>query len=286
MQYNDSGFRAWPNDFANSTSLEAERRVVLDSSGNLAYAGATQLGLGTLEVRTEATDTTGTVRLWNVAGTRFMTAAGAISNNADVFAAANGKVAATGTIRIGRNVGGAATADGDQIEVLPDAAAAELSVAVAASAAVTNTTTETAFDNGSYTIPANGVKAGDVIRIRAQAIATATNSTDTLTVKLKIGSTVIATSGAVDVANNDIAYFDVDLVVRTVGASGTIVAAGVVGLGVEGTVTAKPLKLASTAIDTTAAMTLSVTATWSVANAGNSCRLDVLNIQHLPRVAA
>ena len=36
-----------------------------------------------------------------------------------------------------------------------------------------------------------------------------------------------------------IAYFDIDLVVRTVGASGTIVACGIVGLGVEGTATAK-----------------------------------------------
>lgn len=152
-------------------------------------------------------------------------------------------------------------------------------VATAASAAVTNTVTETTFDNSGVTIPASSLSAGDVIRVRAQGIATATNSTDTLTVKLKLGSTVVATTGAVDSANNDIFYIDFDIAVRTVGATGTIVAAGLVANGVQGTVTAKPALLASTTVDTTASLALGVTATWSVANSGNSCRLDVCDIQ-------
>lgn len=146
----------------------------------------------------------------------------------------------------------------------------------AASSNVSNTTTETAFSNGTVTIPANNLKAGDIIRVRGQGICPSTNSTDTLTIKLKIGSTVIVTTGAVDVANNDIFYFEATLVVRTIGASGTLVATGVVALGVEGTVTAKPFKLASTTIDTTAALTITVTATWSVASASNTVRQDVL----------
>lgn len=149
---------------------------------------------------------------------------------------------------------------------------------VAASTAVTNTTTETAFDK-AVNIPANTLKVGDVIRVRAQAIATATNSTDTLDLQLRLGTTDILATGAVDVANNDIGYIDADIVIRTIGASGTMVAAGVVALGVPGTVTAKPKLMASTAIDTTAAISVNVSATWSVANAGNSCRLDVLDVQ-------
>lgn len=158
--------------------------------------------------------------------------------------------------------------------------ATTLSATVAASSAVSNTTSETNFDT-TIVIPANTLKAGDVIRVRAQGIATATNSTDTLTAKLKLGSTAIAATAAQDVANNDIFWFDFDIVVRTVGASGTMVAGGVQGIGASGTATAKTTNLASTAVDTTAAITVQVSATWSVASTGDSCRLDILTVQVL-----
>lgn len=152
--------------------------------------------------------------------------------------------------------------------------------AVAASAAVTNTTTQTAFDK-AHTIPANSLRAGDIIRVRAQGIATATNSTDTLAATLRLGNTDVVATPAVDVANNDIFYLDVDIVIRTVGAGGTFVAAGAVANGASGTATCRPANKASTAVDTTADISVNVTATWSVANAGNSCRLDVLDVQVL-----
>ena len=156
-------------------------------------------------------------------------------------------------------------------------------VAVAASTALTASSTETNFDNSVVTIPANTLRVGDVIRVRAQGICTATNSTDTFTAKIKLGSTVILSTGAVDVANNDIFYLEADAVVRTIGSSGTVVAAGVQALGAEGTVTAKPGKLASATADTTGAITLAVSGQWSSTSAGNSCRLDVCNIEILHR---
>lgn len=156
-------------------------------------------------------------------------------------------------------------------------------VAVAASTALTASSTETNFDNSVLTIPANTLRAGDVIRVRVQGICTATNSTDTFTGKIKLGSTAVISTGAVDVANNDIFYFDAEIVVRTTGASGTVVAAGVQALGAEGTVTAKPAKLASTTVDTTAAVTLAISGQWSTTNAGNSCRLDVCDWEILHR---
>lgn len=159
-------------------------------------------------------------------------------------------------------------------------AAAMLFAAVVASTAVTNTTVETAFDQ-SVTLAANALRAGDVIRIIAQGIATATNSTDTLTVKLYIGGTVIVATAALDVANNDLFTVSCDLVVRTDGAGGTIVAFGSSFIGTPGTASSKPYALASTAIDTTAAQLIKATATWSVANAGDSCRLDVLNVERI-----
>lgn len=146
------------------------------------------------------------------------------------------------------------------------------------SAAVTNTTTETTFDK-SYTIPANTLKAGDVIHIHAQAIATATNNADTLTVKLKLGSTVIANTGAVDVANNDAATIDATLIIRSVGATGTLVAEGWVSLGVPGTATTRAFAVASTTIDTTATQAITVTGQWSAADANDSALLRILAVE-------
>ena len=151
---------------------------------------------------------------------------------------------------------------------------------IAASTAVSNTVSETAFST-SYALPANGVVAGSVIRIRYQGIATATNSTDTLTIKCKLGSTALVTTAAVDVADNNIFDGEVYVVVRTVGASGTYVACGsYADPGAAGTAR-KNAFTASTAIDTTASNTIAVSATWSVASASNSCRLDVLTVEVL-----
>lgn len=148
----------------------------------------------------------------------------------------------------------------------------------AASAAISNTVTATAFDK-SFTIPANSLVVGDQIRIRLQGIVTAANSTDTLAIALKIGSTTIATLAATDVAANDIFGMDITLNIRTIGASGTWVAFGTTTLfGQLGTADAIAFYKASTAIDTTAAQAITVVATWSVANAGNSVRLDVLSV--------
>lgn len=153
-----------------------------------------------------------------------------------------------------------------------------LAVALAAGTAVTNTTVETT--SHSETLAANELDAGTTLEIECQGIATATNGTDTLTVKLYIGATVIATVAATDVANNDIYHIRATVVIRTAGAGGTLVATGFVSnLAADGTAVSKPFKLASTAIDTTAAQIVAVKHTWSVANAGNSSRNDVFVIK-------
>lgn len=163
--------------------------------------------------------------------------------------------------------------------------AKRLYTSTAASAAVTNTTTETEFDK-SHTLSANMLKAGSLIRIRYQGIATATNSTDTLTVKLYLGGkagTALQASAATDVANNNIFGGEFSLVVRTAGATGTMVGFGtyIKTLAASDTATTVAGILASTTVDTTAAQKIAVAATWSVANAGNSCRLDFLSVEML-----
>ena len=155
---------------------------------------------------------------------------------------------------------------------------------VAASTAITNTSTETAFSNGAYTIPANTMKASTSIRFRAFGIATATNSTDTLTITVRLGATgvtaqIVAQTIALDVADNDIFVIDGLIVIRTAGASGTMVAMTQHSIGVPDTATTRQDSMASAAIDTTVARDLTVTATWSVASASNSCRLDIFEVQ-------
>lgn len=151
---------------------------------------------------------------------------------------------------------------------------------VAASAAVSNTATETAFDK-TITIPANLLSVGAVLRISGRVRVTSGNSTNTLTLKLKVGSQVILTTAAVDVTDGggDIGVFSAEVTVRTIGASGTLTASGSSGLGVIGTATMRVdgLAAASFTADTTAALVISATATWSVASASNSCQLEDLS---------
>ena len=152
----------------------------------------------------------------------------------------------------------------------------------AASTAISNTASETAFSL-AYSVPANSLVPGEVIDIFWQGIATATNGTDTLAIKVYIGGTsgtLLFTHAATDVADNNVFSGWYKLIIRTVGASGTLVGFGH-GKSVpaaEGTMTAKDDILASTTIDTTAAQQIAVSATWSNASASNSCRLDVLHV--------
>jgi len=166
---------------------------------------------------------------------------------------------------------------------LPSVVPAVAFTNTAASTAVTNTVTETLFDQ-FCTIPAKHLQPGQLIKIRYQGIATATNSTDTLTIKLYIGGltgTALISHAATDVANNDVFQGEYELIIRTIGSSGTMVGVGSYKSvpAAEGTMTIKDDILASTTIDTTTSKVIGVSATWSVANAGNSCRLDFLKVE-------
>ena len=172
--------------------------------------------------------------------------------------------------------------DGTVVRATATISAANLTyTTVAASATITNTTTETDFSQTAV-ISANTLKAGDLIRVQAHAVVSSSNSTDTLTVKLKIGSTTIVSTGALDVANNDVVLIDALLVVRTFGASGTFVASGIVNIGVPGTATVKAFNLASTTIDTTVNQTIKLTGQWSVAHASNVVALQSLVVRTDP----
>lgn len=130
---------------------------------------------------------------------------------------------------------------------------------VAASTAITGATeTSTAFDQ-YYTVKANALEAGSVIRGRAWGKYTATTGSETHTLALKLGSVALFTSTNLDPANDDYWEIDFEIVVRTVGASGTMVGRATMRNGASaaaGTILAYYLDSAT--VDTTADNILAV----------------------------
>ena len=155
---------------------------------------------------------------------------------------------------------------------------------LAASTAHTNTTTEALFD-AQFSIPANTLKAGSVIEVEYQGIATATTNSDTTTIKLYIGGlggTALLTGTATDAASNSIFAGKWKGIVRTIGTAGTIVGFGhhVEVPAASGTAVIDITEiLASTAINTETAQVIGVGCDFSVADTGDSARLDVLIVK-------
>lgn len=178
----------------------------------------------------------------------------------------------------GKSIGGAATAALyalADLNVVVGGDDALVGATIAAGTALTASSTETVM--ATFTIPANTLRDRNFLEIFAQAIATATNSTDTFRFRLRIGGVagaVIADSGAVDLANNDVCTLLGRLQIRTDGASGTMVGAG------QGVIqaTAFNTALGSTAIDTTADTTIVLTGTVSTTSGSNSCRADIFQV--------
>lgn len=110
--------------FTAGSALEPNRRVKItaatgDFGPTVGYAGATDPSIGLTE-EYAASGAPVTVCLANAQGTRKMVAtAAAITANNPVYAAANGKVASTGTLVEGKALETTGGSDGDILEVLP-----------------------------------------------------------------------------------------------------------------------------------------------------------------------
>ena len=160
-------------------------------------------------------------------------------------------------------------------------------------AALTNTTTATSLlpAIAKPTLPANYfTSAGKMFKLRATGrISTVVTTPGTLTLDVRFGSVVVFNGGAMTlntVAKTNVGWvLDVDITVRAVGATTT---ANVIGQGLwtSEAVIGAPLPTAGgatshvlpyntapvvgTGFDSTAAFTVDMFATWSVANAANS----------------
>jgi hypothetical protein len=127
------------------------------------------------------------------------------------------------------------TADGSAMNVLMTDGSGALSFGVPSpglysqtvqSATVTNTTTETTIVGtgvGSLTVPANTFAVGDSYHAKIGGVLSAQNGDD-ITIRVKSGSTVLATTGALDLeATTSMAWeCEIDFTIATVGASGSI----------------------------------------------------------------
>ena len=156
-------------------------------------------------------------------------------------------------------------------------------------ATVANTVTETTIIGsgvGTLTLPANFLVAGKTIRITAKGYY-GTTGTPTINIKVKLGSTVVMSTGAQTQALNITSqYFEAsgDITCRTVGAGGTVYGQGHALLATTAVATTveEMVNTATTTIDTTTTQAVGLTATWGTASASNTITgtnftLEVLN---------
>ncbi len=154
---------------------------------------------------------------------------------------------------------------------------------VAASTAIASTSAETQYDT-FYTLPADTLKAGTLLKIRYQGICTTAIGSDTLLIKLYlggIGGTALITAAAAAIGTAGTFTGEFELTCRTAGVTGTAVGVGLYKTSAaEGTATMKDVKLASTTVNTTHSQVIGVAVTANTANA-NSSRLDFLRVEIL-----
>lgn len=153
---------------------------------------------------------------------------------------------------------------------------------VTSSTAVASTSAETAFDQ-SYTIPANTLKVGSVVRVTYWGLQTALVGTDTLRIRAFIGGTggtAIADNTATTGVSNGFFQGFAVLTCRTTGTSGTAVvhSSAQVQVASGSTQVFKNLAGNSFTVNTTTSQAIVVAATFNTANA-NSVRLDGLVVE-------
>lgn len=137
------------------------------------------------------------------------------------------------------------------------------------SATVTNTTTETSIVGtgvGSLSVPANGFVVGDSYHAKIGGVISAQNADD-ITIRIKTGSTVLATTGLIELeAVTSMAWeIELDFTIRAIGASGQISTNGNFAYN-RNTGTLEGYVFQDTVtFDTTVSNTLDITAEWNQA---------------------
>ena len=154
---------------------------------------------------------------------------------------------------------------------------------------VTNTTTETSLIGtgvGATTLPSGFFIAGRAVRIKLSGVFSTPGTPGTMTVKVKLGSTVLAskvTSSLVPGGVND--YFDLEstIICRATGGSGSFVSSGKMEYqGGTGTVVdAINNSGSAVTVATNTSQTLDVTVTWDTADAAKVIKSVLATIEVL-----
>jgi len=135
-----------------------------------------------------------------------------------------------------------------------------------------------AADIALFSIPANKLELGDIVRIKVFCTVVDSNSSDTLTPILKFGGTAIATGAALDVADSDIVWAYGDVHVTAVGSSGTCTSFAEIRTDANGS-TAVMAATNLTSMDTTGTLDVVLNVDWSVAHADNEVRIDAFSVE-------
>ena len=157
----------------------------------------------------------------------------------------------------------------------------------ASSTPVTNTTTETSLLDGgvgTLTVPANGFKVGDSFHAILTGHVSSVNN-HTLTIRIKAGSVVLATTGSITMAGTTGRHWKLEVyfTVRTLGVSGvaSIATGGTFMYTKNASTNFEGTNFSTentTTFDTTISNTLSITAQWGTANAGDSIYSEIFTL--------
>ena len=157
----------------------------------------------------------------------------------------------------------------------------------ASSTPVTNTTTETSLLDGglgSLSIPADGFNVGDSFHAILTGHISSVNN-HTLTLRIKAGSVVLATTGAITMAGTTDKDWKLEVffTVRTIGAAGvaSIATGGAFMYTKDASTNFEGINFSTentTTFDTTISNTLSITAQWDTANAGDSIYSEIFTL--------
>jgi hypothetical protein len=150
---------------------------------------------------------------------------------------------------------------------------------IADSNTVANTTTQTAFDK-SYSIPANTLAVGNIIRLHAWGVNRLATGTCTLRVRIGGGQVMIVSLPFAAIGVDVWWDFKAAFIVRSIGASGSIQP----GRPMETIYGAASLEtpVGPVTVDTTIARVLDLTVEWSAANVGNTITMRGLVVEILP----
>ena len=136
----------------------------------------------------------------------------------------------------------------------------------------------------SATVPANQLQVGDRIKIRGELVGVTRTASDTIALNLSTntsavpGGTLLFTlASAFAHATTNFLYFDTEVVVQNIGATGNVSGGGLVVGGTAGATTTG-LYVGNTAVATNAALVFELQGTFSANNTTDQVSVNIFDV--------